>query len=380
MKKLKIGILGTRGIPNHYGGFEQFAEYLSLGLSQRGHDVYVYNSDRHFYKENEWNGVNIIHCRDLEHKFGTFGQFFYDLNCNRDAVKRDFDVLLHLGYTSDSVWYWRWPRHTINMVNMDGLEWKRSKYNKPTQRFLKWAESLAARHAQVLVADSPRIQEYLWDTYHKKAIHIPYGAEIFTDIDDVVPAKFNLIPGNYFLLIARIEPENNIELIIRGYLEANHPYPLVIVGNIANKFGHYLSTTYTHPNIRFAGPVYDQPELNNLRYHSARYFHGHSVGGTNPSLLEAMACSCNIAAHDNMFNQAVLTDDADYFSTEAQIALLINNANNEALIRHRKEANLQKIRTIYDLEKNIDDYERLMLHSCREGKVLIKSRSVVESV
>src|SRR5690349_8350591 len=172
MQKLKIGILGTRGIPNHYGGFEQFAQYLSLGLVQRGHEVFVYNSDRHPYQENEWNGVQIIHCRDLEYKYGTFGQFFYDLNCNNDAAKRDFDILLHLGYTSDSVWHWRWPKKTINMVNMDGMEWKRSKYNKMTQRFLRWAESLAAKNAQVLVADSPRIKEYLQTTYNKEAVYI----------------------------------------------------------------------------------------------------------------------------------------------------------------------------------------------------------------
>lgn len=374
MKKLKIGILGTRGIPNHYGGFEQFAQYLSLGLSERGHNVYVYNSDQHPYQEKEWNGVQIIHCRDLEHKFGTFGQFFYDLNCNRDASKRNFDVLLHLGYTSDSVWYWRWPRHTINMVNMDGLEWKRSKYNKPTQRFLKWAESLAARHAQVLVADSPRIQEYLWNTYHKKAIHIPYGAEIFDNIDDSIPARYELVPYAYFLLIARIEPENNIEMIIKGYLASHHKHPLVIVGNTGNKFGQYLVDTYKDPGIRFIGPVYDQPELGNLRYHSAMYFHGHSVGGTNPSLLEAMACSCHIAAHDNVFNRAVLGQEADYFGSENDIASLIRQPENHMLGLYRKEANLEKICTVYDLEKNITDYERLMLSACGEKQIVIKTK------
>ena len=136
MRRLKIGILGTRGIPNHYGGFEQFAEYLSLGLVQRGHDVYVYNSANHPYQNAEWNDVQIIHCKDPESKLGTFGQFFYDLNCINDARKRNFDILLHLGYTSDSVWHRRWPKNTINMMNMDGLEWMRSKYNKPTKWFL----------------------------------------------------------------------------------------------------------------------------------------------------------------------------------------------------------------------------------------------------
>ena len=111
MRRLKIGILGTRGIPNNYGGFEQFAEYLSLGLVQRGHDVYVYNSAKHPYQRKEWNDVQIIHCKDAESKLGTAGQFLYDLNCINDARRRHFDVLLHLGYTSDSIWHWRWPKN-----------------------------------------------------------------------------------------------------------------------------------------------------------------------------------------------------------------------------------------------------------------------------
>src|ERR1043166_5688819 len=159
--------MGTRGIPNRYGGFEQLAEYLSQSLTQKGHEVFVYNPNYHPYKKEKWNEVNIIHCNDPENKYGTFGQFFYDRNSINDARKRNFDVLLHLGYTSDSIWYRKWPKKSINIVNMDGLEWKRSKYNFLIKRFLKWAESLAVKNAQVLIADSPGIQEYLSDTYNK---------------------------------------------------------------------------------------------------------------------------------------------------------------------------------------------------------------------
>src|SRR5690348_8489471 len=117
---MKIGILGTRGIPNSYGGFEQFAEVLSSALAQKGHDVYVYNSHLHPYHQDAWMGVNIIHCEDWENRLGTPGQFVYDLNCINDARKREFDVLLHLGYTSDSVWHRRWPNAAVNIINMDG--------------------------------------------------------------------------------------------------------------------------------------------------------------------------------------------------------------------------------------------------------------------
>lgn len=366
MRKLKIGILGTRGIPNNYGGFEQFAQYLSLGLHERGHDVYVYNSSEHPYKEENWNGVKIVHARDLEHKFGTFGQFFYDLNCNNDARKRNFDILLHLGYTSDSIWYWRWPRNTINMVNVDGMEWQRSKYNGATRKFLKWAESLAANHAQVLVADSPRMQQHFENTYGKNTAFIPYGADVFTNIDNSIPSRFGQQAHGYFLLVARMEPENNIEMIIRGHVASQHPYPLLVVGNTSNKYGTYLRQTYQSGNIRFIGPVYDQDELSNLRYFSAKYFHGHSVGGTNPSLLEAMACNCNIAAHNNIFNKAVLEENADYFSTTEEVTALIQRDTDMQLIDERKQSNIVRIQTIFNKNKNIEDYERLMLRACPE--------------
>src|SRR5579872_2984603 len=116
---MRIGILGTRGIPNNYGGFEQFAQFLSVGLVQRGHSVWVYNSSNHPYREKKWEDVNIIRCSDWENYIGSTGQFDYDYNCLKDARKRGFDVLLQLGYTSNSVWHRRWPKDALNVINMD---------------------------------------------------------------------------------------------------------------------------------------------------------------------------------------------------------------------------------------------------------------------
>ena len=160
---MKIGILGTRGIPNAYGGFEQFAQYLAQGLVNRGHSVWVYNSSDHPYQEQEWRGIHIIHCADWEARIGTAGQFIYDFNCLKDARKREFDVLLQLGYTSNSIWHRIWPKRTLNVVNMDGLEWKRSKYGPVTRKFLARAEQWAAKHADVLIADSIGIRDYIRD-------------------------------------------------------------------------------------------------------------------------------------------------------------------------------------------------------------------------
>ncbi len=362
---MRIGILGTRGIPNQYGGFEQFAQRLSLGLVQKGHDVSVYNSTSHPYKEREWQGVHIIHCSDWEKKIGTPGQFIYDLNCINDSRKRNFDILLHLGYTSDSVWHWRWPKKTIHLVNMDGLEWKREKYGRLTRRFLKWAEALAAKHADVLIADSPGIQEHLLSRYKRSSVYIPYGADLFVKGDEDVLKKFNLLPHCYSLLIARMEPENNIEMIMKGHLASEQKDPLLIIGNTGNQFGKYLMKTYGGFNVIFAGSIYEQDVLNNLRYFSALYFHGHSAGGTNPSLLEAMACGCNIAAHDNIFNRSVLGDEAYYFSSVEDIKNMINSSTDKGVIERRKELNLEKISTEYDWKKIIAAYEDIMIESCK---------------
>ena len=369
---MKIGILGTRGIPNAYGGFEQFAEQLSVGLHERGHEVFVYNSSLHPYKQREWKNVRIIHCRDLENKMGTAGQFIYDLNCIRDAQKRNFDILLHLGYTSDSLWHRLWPGKAINIVNMDGLEWKRSKYNKLTQRFLKWAESLAARNADTMIADSPDMQQYLLNTYGKRPIYIPYGADIFSRPDVSILKKYDLEPHQYFLVISRMEPENNIEMVIKGHLASQHPYPLFIIGNIMNKFGRHITSTYKNPAIKFSDAIYDQSELDNLRYYCSLYFHGHSVGGTNPSLLEAMACGCRIAAHDNRFNRAVLQNETDYFPNENAVKNIVNTPVNLSTINNWKKTNIERIATIYNREKIIDDYENLMLSLCGQSKLIIQ--------
>ncbi len=376
---MKIGILGTRGIPNAYGGFEQFAEHLSAELVKKGHEVYVYNSSLHPYRQNEWHEVHIIHCRDLENKLGTPGQFFYDWNCISDARTRDFDILLHLGYTSDSVWHWRWPKKSVNIVNMDGLEWKRSKYSRPTRYFLKWAESLAAKNAHTMIADSPEIQNHIYSTYQKKPVYIPYGASIFSDPDPSVLKKYDLAPSQYFLMITRMEPENNIEMVVRGYMESVTDFPLVIMGNITNKFGHRMTRYYDHSRVRFVNALYDQQELDNLRYHCSIYFHGHSVGGTNPSLLEAMACGCRLAAHQNQFNKAVLQNEADYFPDSESVTEIINTSREPGLLAQRKKANLEKIRSVYSLRRIIDAYELLMLDACGQTDLIIPPK-VAEAV
>jgi glycosyltransferase involved in cell wall biosynthesis len=361
--KLNIGILGTRGIPNSYGGFEQFAGYLSKGLAARGHAVSVYNSHKHPYQENNWNGVNIIHCYDPEYLLGAGGQFIYDLNCIRNARRKKFDILLVLGYTSSSVWGRLYPKNSVIITNMDGLEWKRSKYSSAVQRFLQYAEKWAVQFSNRHVADSVPIKEYLAGKYQIDADYISYGAEIPQQINAELLEKFNVTKGKYYLLIARMEPENHIETILDGLCRSNTQQKVLLIGNTQNAFGKRMVEKFSNrPQIIFAGAVYDADTLHALRACCLLYFHGHSVGGTNPSLLEAMACGALICAHDNGFNRAVLQEDAFYFYADEDVTAVANDLENKDT-RQMAEHNLHKIREQHHWDTIIRSYEQLFIQA-----------------
>jgi glycosyltransferase involved in cell wall biosynthesis len=359
---MKIGIIGTRGIPNEYGGFEQLAEYLSLQLVQRGHEVTVYNSSLHSYTSNNYQGVRIIHCFDAESKMGTAGQFIYDLNCIRHTRRENYDIILQLGYTSSSLWAFLLPRRAKIVTNMDGLEWQRSKYNALTKYFLKHAEKWAVHSSNALVADSLGIQNYLKERYNTNSSFIAYGAELVEYFDEKIVNTFGLQKENFYLVIARIEPENNIETIIKGFLNANTNAPLVIIGSMQTRFGNVLRLNYTSKKIIFLGAIYDKRILDTLRHYCSIYFHGHSVGGTNPSLLEAMAAKAFIAAHDNIFNRSVLNEDALYFENEMEVSRLIEEQSERLNSENALRANEHKINTLYSWEGITTAYEQLMEH------------------
>lgn len=356
---MRVAILGTRGIPNYYGGFEQFAQYLSEGLVELGHEVSVYNSHNHPYQKSVWNGVQIIHCFDPEDKLGTAGQFVYDLNCVLDSRKRNFDVILQLGYTSSSVWNWLFSKKVTIVTNMDGLEWKRSKYSKPVQSFLKFAERLAVRFSDSLVADSKGIQDHLQKKYRKDSIYIPYGADLFDSPDESVLEEHGLKPYQYDMLIARLEPENSIEEILDGFVASDVKRQFLVVGNTNTKFGKYITSKIIDNRVLFVGYVNGIEKLDSLRYFSNLYFHGHTVGGTNPSLLEAMASNSLICASDNIFNKAILGADAHYFSSKEDVCRLLElntKVKDDLFVLN----NAEKIKNRYSWKSIISDYEQFL--------------------
>ncbi len=310
---MRIAITGTRGIPNQYGGFEQFAEFISIGLLELGHQVWVYNPHFHSYAEHSFKGVEIVRKRFPEKLLGSAGNYLYDLVCIRDAIKRDVDIILECGYASAAPWY---PLlrfgETRLITHMDGMERQREKWGMITRKLFLLAEKMAVRYSNALVCDHPEIARYYQERYSIEAAMITYGAdfEFGDDPDHDAEAENNwdsavlddvqLKSGEYYLLVARLEPENKIQMIIEGFLatkadekshgseksgdsenseseisekpEASRDFkvsgPLVIIGNHDRGYGKTIYREFgKDQRLRFLGGVYDKAKLNNLRHY-----------------------------------------------------------------------------------------------------------------
>lgn len=365
---MKIAFISTRGIPNNYGGFEQFAEYISVGLVRRGHEVVVYSPHFHPYREPDYKGVRIKHIYSPEKWMGSsVGSFFYDFLSLRDALKKEkFDIIYEAGYTSivpAYIWFnVKRIKYPLFTTNMDGLEYKRTKFNKWVQKFVFWEERMAVKHSHYLIADNMGIHDYYKEKYGKESKFLAYGADVHEEYDVDVLKEYGLEAGGYFIVVARLEPENNLFMAIEGYLASNQygKHPLVVVGKTNTPYGEHLVERYGRDrNIRFVGGIYDFRKLNSIRHYSYAYFHGHSVGGMNPSLLEAMASGCFILAHDNIFNRAVLGENALYYGSTDAVTEMLDGIN-QMVSAHKKEyteRNLEVIRRDYSWEKLVDEHE-----------------------
>jgi glycosyltransferase involved in cell wall biosynthesis len=368
---VKIAILGTRGIPNNYGGFEQFAEYISVGLVNKGHDVTVYNPAFHPYECSEFKGVKIIKISSPEEKIGSAGNFIYDYNCLRDAARRGFDIIYEAGYATCSPFFYLLNQTGSRLVtNMDGLEWKRSKWNFVTRKIMKYLESLAVKKSQYLISDNRGIQEYYEKKYNKKSFFISYGADITTEHDKQYLKEFDISKEDYFLLIARIEPENSIELVLEAYQQSGRSEAFLIIGNYKTKYGSYLCDRFNQANVKFCGGVYNRPALDSLRFYCKAYLHGHSVGGTNPSLLEAMASSCFIIAHENSFNRSVLKSNAFYFNSVESLKDIFNGIDGHisAVKKNYINNNIREIKENYSWHSIIGKHEEVFKTILLESK------------
>ena len=359
---MNIAILGTRGIPNFHGGFEQYAEYLSVGLAKLGHSVTVYNSSEHPHRDSNFNGVNIrtIYCP--ESRYGAFSHFIYDWLCSKDAALDDqFDIIYHAGYQSaaPAILRFNHKNKPIWITNMDGLEWKRDKWSLPVKVLTKIMERMAIRSSDYLISDNIGIQLYYKTNFDIDSKYLAYGADIPADVDEELILEYNLNSDEFYILVARLEPENSIEIILDGFVKSSSTKPFVVVGKHNTKYGEFLRSKYTiNSNIIFIGGIYEKDKLDSLRKYSSIYFHGHTVGGTNPSLLEAMALGCLVSHHNNDFNNAVMKNKRFSFKNHFDVSTLIDNYEKTGIkdIGFVKNENKSTILNGYSWDKIIGEH------------------------
>lgn len=360
--KMHVQILGTRGIPSRHGGFETFAQDLSLFLLERGHRVTVYCQAEaaEAQREDLWHGVRRIH---IPAAAGVAGTIFFDWKCVLHSC-RERGVALTLGYnTAIFSLLYRLIGHP-NLMNMDGLEWKRDKWSLPAKVWLMLNEWAGARLANHLIADHPAIARHLArHTRQSRISVIPYGSVTTTDLDPALVVEYGVEPKGYYLLIARPEPENSILEIISGFSARERSSQLVVLGNYNPQGSSYHATVVksagTH--IKFLGPIYDRTIVAALRFHSKGYIHGHRVGGTNPSLVEALAAGNPILAHDNVFTRWVAGDAGLYFKTASDLDVLITKLESQPeLLGTLQDASVRRHRTAFSQLVVLSSYESLL--------------------
>lgn len=367
---LRIALLGARGIPANYGGFETFAEQLAVRLVARGHAVTVYaETDQASRADTFYQGVRVRYRR--RPAWGPASVLAYDCACLWDAC-RVYDLVYMLGY--GAAWACWWPRlfGTPVWINVDGLEWARSKWGRGARAYLRLMEWAATWAATRLIADAEAIAQRIRAIYPRAAAtsFIAYGADMVLehDADASALSAWGLEPHRYMLVVARPEPENHVLEIIQGYEAHGGDWPLVVVGDVSGATAYQrLLKQHASGRVRFVGGIYDPQQLASLRVHAACYLHGHSVGGTNPSLLEALACGNWVIAHDNPFNREVARDAAAYFASPEQLARLLDQVVQEPeSLRSQRSARARAVvAQFYTWDGIADEYEALMLAECR---------------
>ncbi len=321
----RLRILGTRGVPAAHGGFETFAEQLSLFLVARGWDVTVYCQEdgQGALTEDRWQGVHRVRIPVAVD--GPKGTLVFDWHATRHAARRP-GLCLTLGYNTAVLCLWLRVRGVPNIINMDGIEWRRAKWGPMARLWLWGNEHAGVLLGNQLVADHPEIAAHLQRNRRLDKVHmIPYGADRIDGLDDAVPRHYGLDSGRFLTLIARPEPENSVLEVVQAFSRRARGMTLVVLGTYKPDHPYHVAVrAAAGPEVRFLGAVYDTRLVQGLRCHSAAYVHGHQVGGTNPSLVEALGAGNAVVAHDNRFNRWVAADAARYFSDADSAAAIFD--------------------------------------------------------
>jgi len=359
-----LNIMGTRGVPAAHGGFETFAERLALYLVNRGITVTVYcRSDGAVDlegREDYWRGIHRVH-------FGTryggvLGTMEFDLACVRHVLNRPGCDLV-LGYNTAIFNVLQRIKKRQVYMNMDGIEWKRAKWSLPAKLWLLMNETIGANLCDVPIADHPEIGNHVAKRSRTAPVVIPYGADIVGAAQDGPVRDLGLLPGKYFVSIARIEPENSIKEYVEAFTAADTDMDLLVLGRLeADNAYHQTVLAVASDRVHFAGAIYDDHIVKSLRFHARAYFHGHQVGGTNPSLVEALGAGNAVIAHDNMFNRWTAGPGQHYFdSVESCQAHIQTLAHDDLALYKSRIAARERHAAEFRWHNVLGQYEALML-------------------
>jgi glycosyltransferase involved in cell wall biosynthesis len=361
---MHIAMLGTRGVPAAYGGFETAVEEVGARLVERGHAVTVYCRSQERDPPSEHLGMQLAHRPFIRHRametLSHTTASVAHLARSRRSERPDVAIVFNLG--NAPVLPLLRALRIPTVVHVDGLEWKRAKWEGVGARFYKRAEAYAARTSLPLIADSKGIAEYFSETYNRKCEVITYGAPVlFPDSSRI--SEFGLSTSRYHLAVARMEPENNLHLIVSGFLRSRSVDPLVVVGDVpyASAYASHIAALAEDDRIHLVGSVWDQELLNQLYANASSYLHGHSVGGTNPSLLRALGCGAPVSALDVNFNREVARASALYFTNEDEVAAAVDVVDlDPAAARRRADHGRQDVAARYRWDDVAASYERLL--------------------
>lgn len=361
-------ITGIRGVPASHGGFETFAENLSAFLVEKGWDVTVYcqESTSQYTEvfESEWNGVRRIHMPVKGN--GAKATVIFDFLSVKHALKQS-GLVLTLGYNTalfNALFRFKGKK---NLINMDGIEWKRDKWAWYEKTWLYFNERIGCRIGHHLIADHPEIKRHLMSRVaDNKITMIPYGARVVDEANESYLVKYGLDKRKYAILIARPEPENSILEIVKAFSSKSREHKLVVLGNYDNKNDYHADVLDSaSSDVVFLGGIYDHNILDALRFFSCLYIHGHTVGGTNPSLIEALGSSQPVLAHDNKFNRWVAGDGAAFFKDQNECSDQLDRIfNSPSGLDEMSDFSRKRFDETFTWDSVLLQYEKLLLNWC----------------
>lgn len=356
-------ILGTRGLPAAHGGFETFAQHLALFLVKRGWRVGVYCQDEvpvvtERFRSEMWRGIELIHTQVAS--TGPRATLEFDWHCVRDAASRPA-LSLVLGYNSAVFLpYLRLAGRKI-LTNMDGIEWRRPKWSRAVRAWFWANEWIAAWSSHRLIADHPAIADHLATRRPRRAITmIPYGGVPVAAASEARVRALGLEPGRYMISIARIEPDNSILTMVKAFSREPRGMKLVVLGTFVDGNAYHREVmAAAGPEVIMPGAIYDENAVQALRFHARAYMHGHTVGGTNPSLVESLWAGSPVIAHDNVYNRWTAGRAGLFFSDEESCSQVIDTVvRGDAVVAQMRAAAVRRAEETFNWEDVLEQYER----------------------